>query len=356
MIQLADLLDKYSGKENHMEAELRSAHGTATKMALHFFAYNEDRCIEKRPDSPEEWKEYIKSPQMLWINIDGIRHNEILERIGKDFSLHPLVLEDIAGKRQRPKIEDYGEYLFLILKMISYDEHKKKIVIEQTSFIIGEQYVISFGERDGDVFEPVRERLRNRIGRLRKLGADYLAYCLVDAIVDNYFIVLEKLGDEIEAVENELLRKPHSAILNKIHILKRELLLIHKAVWPLREVTGTLTRNESSLVSEETGIYLRDVYDNVIQIMDTTEVYRDMLSGMLDIYLSSTSNRMNEIMKVLTIISTIFMPLTFIAGIYGMNFHYMPELEWRWGYPVSLLLMALAVAAMLLYFKKKKWL
>jgi magnesium transporter len=235
--------------------------------------------------------------------------------------------------------------------------HKNgEINTEQVSLILGSNFVFSFQEGGGDVFDPVRERIRNNKGRIRKMGADYLAYTLLDAIVDNYFIILEKLGERIEVLEEKLVTVPTPETLKLIHHLKREMIFLRKAVWPLREVIGGLERGESPFMSQSTKVYLRDVYDHTIQVIDSIETFRDMVSGMLDIYLSSVSNRLNAVMKVLTIITTIFMPLTFIAGIYGMNFKYMPELEWPWSYPIILLLMFGVGIFMLFYFKKRKWL
>lgn len=343
-------------KRNSGSPEIRNVENTDGNCVIHCIQYDGDSIREKKSASMEECALYRNNPGVLWVNVDGANQEEVLKSLGQCFGLHPLVLEDISDTRQRPKIEDHESYLYVILKMMSYDPTTNKIIIEQTSMVIGENFVLSFGEREGDVFDVVRERLRQGTGRIRKMGADYLAYNLLDAIIDNYFIVLEALGDEIEAVEEELLRKPHTRVLGQIHILKREMMFMHKAIWPLREVIGVLSRGESALVKQGTLAYLRNVYDNTVQAMDTTEIYRDMLSGMLDVYLSSTSNRMNEIMKVLTIISTIFIPLTFIAGVYGMNFRVMPELEWKWGYPGSLLLMGGVAVIMVLYFKRRKWL
>jgi magnesium transporter len=253
-------------------------------------------------------------------------------------------------------MEDYGEYIYIVLKDLDYDDKSSEIEPEQISLILGPNFVFSFQEREGDTFNTIRERIRNSKGRIRKMGADYLAYTLFDSIVDNYFIILERLGEKIEFLEEKLVSQPTPETLQVIHHLKREMIFLRKAVWPLREVVGGLERGESSLIKESTRIYLRDVYDHTIQTIDTIETYRDMVSGMLDIYLSSVSNRLNSVMKVLTIIATIFMPLTFIAGIYGMNFKYMPELEWRWGYPVIWLIVIGIGVFMLLYFRKKKWL
>jgi magnesium transporter len=281
---------------------------------------------------------------------------KVIEQLGKHFSLHPLLLEDILHTEQRPKMEDFGEYLFFVLKMLYLEEGRHEILAEQVSLILGSNFVISFQEREGDVFKYVRERIRNSKGRIRKVGADYLAYALIDAIVDNYFIILERLGETIEELEEELVTNPVSDTLQTIHHLKREMIFLRKSVWPLREVISALERGESPLIQESTGVYLRDLYDHTIQVIDSVETFRDMVSGILDIYLSSVSNKMNEVMKVLTIIATIFIPLTFIAGIYGMNFEYMPELSWRWGYPAVWFVICAIFITMLAYFKRRKWL
>ena len=257
---------------------------------------------------------------------------------------------------QRPKMEDFGDYLFIVLKMLHYDKEEDETKTEQVSLILSSNYVISFQESEGDVFDPIRERIRSDRGRIRKMGVDYLAYSLIDAIVDNYFMVLEKIGEKIEDIEDELVRNPTPEVLHTIHRLKRELIFLRKSVWPLREVISRLERWESPLIDKSIDIYLRDVYDHTIQVIDALETFRDMLSGMLDIYLSSLSNRMNEVMKVLTIIATIFIPLTFIAGIYGMNFKYMPELDSPWGYPLVYIVMLAVSAVMLVYFRRKRWL
>jgi len=240
--------------------------------------------------------------------------------------------------------------------MLSYRNENKSIQSEQVSLVLGQNVVISFQESVGDVFEQIRDRIRHAKGRIRKASADYLAYVLIDAIVDNYFAILEKLGELVESIEEELITKSTEKTLQQIHGIKRELLFLRKSVWPLRELTNNLEKTESPLIVDATKLYLRDVYDHTIQIIDTVESFRDMVSGMFDIYLSSISNRMNAVMKVLTIIATIFIPLTFIAGIYGMNFKDMPELEWKWGYPIVLIVMAVVGISMLIYFKRRKWL
>jgi len=318
--------------------------------------YDEAQYQEREIKKIEECFPFSDKPAVTWININGIHDVEIMGKIGEYVGLHPLLLEDIMNTDQRPKIEDFGDYIFIILKMIYYNEKKNEIEIEQVSLILGLNFVISFQEREGDVFNPIRERIRRGKGKMRKSGADYLAYTLIDAIVDNYFVILEGTGEKIEEMEEKLVANPTPNTLQGIHNLKRDMIFLRKSVWPLREVISGLERTESLLIKESTGIYLRDVYDHSIQVIDTIETFRDMISGMLDIYLSSISNKMNEVMKVLTIIATIFIPLTFIAGIYGMNFVYIPELQLRWGYFAALFIMAVVSIIMLIYFRKKKWL
>jgi len=317
--------------------------------------YDEEHLQEKETKSIEECFPYKNKPTVTWINVDGLHEIKVVEEIGKCFNLHPLILEDIVDTDQRPKIKDFRDYIFIVLKMLYYDKEDNEIQVEQVSLILGKNYVISFQEREGDVFNAIRERIRNNIGRIRKLGADYLVYALIDAIIDNYFIIIEKLGEKIENLEDKVSSRPKPANLRVIHRLKRDLIFLRKSVWPLREVISILERGESSLILESTNVYLRDIYGHTIQVMDTVETLRDMTSGMLEIYLSSVSNRMNEIMKMLTIVATIFIPLTFITGIYGMNFRYMPEIKWFWGYPIVLLGMLIIGIVMLIYFKRKKW-
>jgi magnesium transporter len=294
------------------------------------------------------------APGVTWVNVVGVHDVEVLQRLGQCFGLHPLVLEDIPNTEERAKLEDYDDYIFIVAKAFDTGEDNQ-VNAEQVSIILGRNFVISFEEQESPVFDPVRDRIRNGRGLIRKAGADYLAYSLIDAIVDRYFVVLETLGEKIEDLEEELVTNPTPATMQVVHRLKSEMILLRKSVWPMREVIVSLARGESGLIRDNTAIYLRDVSDHAIEVIDTMETYRDMVSSMLDIYLSSISNRMNEIMKVLTIIATIFIPLTFVAGVYGMNFRYMPEIGSRWGYPVVLGVMALAAAGMLYYFRKRKW-
>ncbi len=318
--------------------------------------YDEKDFQEIELNSIEDCFPYKDKSTVSWINIDGLHDIEVIEKVGKHFGLHPLLLEDVLNTSQRPKLDDYGSYFFIVLKMLSCDEEEGIIEAEQISLILSSRLVISFQEGVGDVFNSVRERIRNNKGRIRKAGADYLVYRLMDAVVDNYFFILEKVGERIEDLEEELVTNPTTETLVEIHELKREMIFLRKSVWPLREVVTSLDRDESSLIETSTHTYLRDLYDHTIQVIDTVETFRDLISGMLDIYLSSVGNRMNEIMKVLTIIATIFIPLTFIAGIYGMNFNYMPELQHPWGYPAALCVMFLLGCLMLVYFRKKRWL
>ncbi|MBN1795103.1 MAG: magnesium/cobalt transporter CorA [Sedimentisphaerales bacterium] len=319
--------------------------------------YDAERFEEKKIDRIEQCFDLKDTSTVTWINIDGLHDVGLIEKIGSGFGLHPLVLEDLLNSGQRPKFEDFESYAFIVFKMLGYDEKKKDVLSEQVSLILGRNFVLSIQEQPGDVFDGIRERIRNAKGRIRKMGCDYLAYALLDAVVDSYFGILEKIGDRIEIIEEKLVSKPDEKMLHEIHNLKSEMLYLRKSVWPLREVISGLTRAESELITDATGIYLRDVYDHTVQVIDTIESYRDMVSGMLDIYLSSVSNRMNAVMKVLTIIATIFMPLGFFAGVYGMNFEYMPELKWRWAYPVGFWgVIVIVVLGMLIYFKRKKWL
>jgi magnesium transporter len=318
--------------------------------------YNLHECTEGKLKGFEEWAHNREEGWVTWFNVTGIHDLDIVQRLGKTFGLHPLLMEDIVNTDQRPKMEDYGEYLFLTLKMLSFGKAETEISTDQTSIVLGKDYVLTFEEREGDVLDPVRERIRTGRGRIRSLGSDYLAYALIDAIVDNYFVILEKLGEKLEDLTNEVVGGRGGRTLATIYLLKRELIYLRKAVWPLREAISALYRGGTALIAETSEPYLRDLYDHTIQIIDTIESLRDLLSGMLDIYLSSASNRLSQVMKVLTMIATVFIPLTFIAGVYGMNFKYMPELEWRWGYPFVWLVMVGLAVTMLILFRRKRWL
>lgn len=325
------------------------------KVRISVIDYDATQLAEREMETIEECFPFKDKPTVTWINIDGLHQVDIIEKLGSCYNLHPLLLEDILNTEQRPKMEDFGDYLFFVLKMLDYGKNGV-IEAEQVSLVLGPNYVISFQEHEGDVFNTVRERIRKNKGRIRKSGADYLAYALMDSIVDNYFLILENIGERIEATEQQLAENPTMETLHAIRELKKEMIFLRKSVWPLREVINNLERGESPLIHESLNAYLRDVYDHTIQIIDTVESLRDMISGLLDVYLSSISNKMNEVMKVLTIFASIFIPLTFVAGIYGMNFQFMPELEWTWGYFGALCVMALTAGVLLVYFKRKKWL
>lgn len=318
------------------------------------FHYNGVGCEERQAEQPD----LLAPPadeSVVWINVSGVHKMEVLETLGKQFVLHPLLLEDVANTDQRPKLDDYETYFFLVMKMLSLTD-AREIAVEQVSLVLGRNYVISFQENGTDVFQPVRDRLRGGKGRLRQSGADYLLYALVDAIVDQYFAVLESMGEKIEALQHTVVDDPKPETLNDIHALKSQLLFLRRAVWPLRDVMNNLSRSDCPFLQEATKLFFRDVYDHVVQIVDTIETLREMVSASLDIYLSSVSYRLNAVMRVLTVITTIFMPLSFIASIYGMNFEHMPELRTRWGYPLVLAVMIAVGVGMLLLFRKKRWL
>lgn len=320
--------------------------------------YGPEKLVERELHRLEEILELRDTPTVTWINIEGLHDVELLRGLGRELGFHPLTLEDVLNCGQRPKIEDYGPYHFMVMKSLRLQE---ELEVEQISFFLSGHYVITLQEVPGDSFEPVRQRIRQGKGQIRRMGPDYLAYALIDALIDEFFPVLEAYGERLEDLENTLVVRPTPALLRNLHRIKRELLVLRRAAWPERELLSHLQRDESHIISPETQVYLRDCYDHTIQVIDMVETYRDLAAGMLDVYLSSTSNRMNEIMKVLTIISTIFIPLNFIAGVYGMNFDTgvsplnMPELHWYFGYPAALLVMLTVAVALVFYFHKKGW-
>jgi magnesium transporter len=325
-------------------------------MTLTVIQYGPKMPVEMRKvQSVSECFPFDSKFAVTWLRVAGNPQVETLEEIGSFLDIHPLTLEDILDTSQRPKMEDFRRYLFIELNMLIWDQDQAQIITEQVSLILAENYVVTFQEDENDVFGPVRQRLQEDVSRLVNQGTDYLVYTLIDAIVDHYFIILENLGEQIEFLEEELISDPDRSTIQKIHQMKSELIFLRKSVWPLREIIGLLERGESAFFQHSSLVYLRDVYDHSIQIIDTVETFRDMVSGLLDIYLSSISNRMNEVMKVLTIISTVFIPLSFIASVYGMNFVFMPELQWKWGYFTIWVVMILLVLGMLTYFRRKKW-
>jgi magnesium transporter len=318
--------------------------------------YDEKNFEMKEVGTVKECMAYRDKPTVTWINVDGLHDVALIEELCGQFGIHPLVIEDIVNTEQRPKTEVFDDCIYTVLKMNTYNREAGGMETEQVSIVFGEKFVLTFQERRGDIFDPVRTRIKNGKGLARRYGADFLAYALLDAVVDSNFVLLERVGEEIEEIEDELIANPSPKLLQAIYFLRTEMITLRKSVWPLREIISGLQRSGTALIKDTTSIYLRDLYDHTIQVIDTVETLRDLVSGMLDIYLSSVSNRMNEVMKVLTIFASIFIPLTFIAGVYGMNFQYMPELSWRWGYFGILSLMLAVGVVMLFYFRSKRWL
>lgn len=318
--------------------------------------YTADVVDERELETIEQTFEYRDTDHVSWINIDGLHDTELMRTLGDHFGLHPLVLEDIVNAHQRPKVEDYDGYMFVVARMLYSQDGEDELRSEQMSFVLGPRWLLSFQEVHGDVFANVRERIRAGRGRVRKAGVDYLLYALIDAIVDHYFVVLDTFGERIEQLEEDVNDEPTPETLQRIHDTRREMIHLRKAVWPMRELLSSLLRTESELIRDETDVFLRDVYDHTIQAIDAIESFRDMLSSLQDLYLSSISNKMNDVMKVLTIIATIFVPLTFVAGIYGMNFDTLPELHWKWSYLVFWVVILTMGGGMLSFFRRKGWL
>ncbi len=335
-------------------------HMDEIKITVH--DYDDDHLEEIPIDQIQKAKPYLDTPSKTWIEVRGLHDTEKLKSIWNFFDLHPLIQEDIVNTAQRPKAEVYDNCIFFVLRLLTYSEEEQKIRAEQVSIILGENYVMSFQETAAEYFKPILDRLSVQGSRIRKHQTDYLTYALIDAVVDHYFNMIEHIAEEIEILEDELLQDPEDHLLQQIHKVRREIIYFRKSVWPLRDAMNTAIRDESQFISDGTKIYLRDVYDHMIQVIDNIENYRDMVLGLHDMYMSHVSNKMNEVMKVLTIIATIFIPLTFIAGLYGMNFdteispYNLPELGWYWGYPASLAVMAVIAVIMLIYFKRKGWL
>jgi magnesium transporter len=332
---------------------------SAQRSVIRILAYGDEGFVEQEARSPEQISEILHEHPVTWVNVDGLGDLETIRKLGEVFGLHRLSLEDVVNVHQRPKVEQYEEYVFVVARMPAHGENTET---EQLSMVLGEGFVLTFQERGGDSFEPVRDRIRKNLGLIRKRTQDYLAYSLLDSVVDSYFPVLEQCGERLESIEQEVVSEPDKSTITRIYQIKRDLMGLRRAVWPLREAINALIRDARQLVSDETRIYLRDCYDHTVQIIDMLEMYRETASSLVDFYLSSISNRMNEVMKVLTIIATIFIPLSFIAGLYGMNFSSdsspwnMPELHWYWGYPFALGLMAAVAAGLLIFFRRKGWL
>jgi len=327
-----------------------------TQTRISIVDYNKDILEEQTVESIEQILQCRERDTVTWVNIEGLGNVELIGAIGEQFNIHPLVLEDILNTHQRPKLEEYEDYLYCVLKGISLAENVFAVDYEQISILILKDFVFTFKEKQDEIFEPVKRRLRSSKGHFRSQGADYLAYVILDTIVDSYFTLQDSLDDIVDSVEENLLTDPTAETLATIQEVKRELIFIRRSISPLREMLNAILRSESPLIEEKTLIYFRDISDHVLRISESIESSRDMVAGLLDIYITSISNKMNEIMKVLTVFASIFIPLTFIAGIYGMNFEYMPELKWKWAYPVLWAAFIAIPVILLVYFKKKKWL
>ncbi|MGD8933468.1 MAG: magnesium/cobalt transporter CorA [Gammaproteobacteria bacterium] len=327
-----------------------------TESRITLIDYSREGVAEEAISTIDELLPYKDKDTVTWVNIEGLQNIALIESIGTAFNIHPLVLEDILNTHQRPKFEEYDDYLYIVLKGLSPGSGKLSVNYEQISIIVLDNFIFTFKEVADSLFAPLYRRVKNGKGRIRSLGTDYLTYTILDTIVDQNFILLEMIDEILDALEDELLTEPTTETLATIQQVKRELISIRRSVLPLRDLLNAILRSDSSLIHERVHIYLRDVHDHALRISESIESYRDILSGLLDIYVSSVSNKMNEIMKILTVFASIFIPLTFIAGIYGMNFEYMPELHWKWAYPVLWILFITIPAVLLIYFRRKKWL
>lgn len=326
-----------------------------SKVYVEGFSYNEFELEEKGGERLADLAGIDAENKVTWLNIDGLHNIDLINEVGSAYKLNSLLLEDVLHVDQRPKTEDFGEYLFFTIKMF-HNNDDGSIEHEHLSFVLGENLIISFQEKPKDIFDLLRDRLRNSYGQIRQKGADYLFYRFVDTIIDNYFLVLDKIAEKIEALEDEVMEKPDTKTLQKLQVVRKELIYLRRSIYPLRESINSILKSDSKLFNSDTERFFMDVYDHTIQIIESLETYRDLLSGIMDLYMNTASNKMNEIMKVLTIMSTIFIPITFIAGIYGMNFDHIPELHLKYGYAMAWGLMILVSVFMLLFFKKKKWL
>lgn len=327
--------------------------------AIRVVAYGPDRVVERDIQDVDELHGFVGHWPVCWVNVDGLGDSNTLERLAALFHLHPLAMEDVVNTHQRAKVDQFGELTFVVTHMV---ELKDRFEAEQVSLFLGPNFVITFQERPGwDCLEPVRDRIRRHVMRIREAGPGYLTYAILDAVIDHYFPVLEAYGERLETLEDAIVGHPDRGVVAEVHAVKRDLLHLRRAIWPQREAINALVRDDIPHLNAETRLYLRDVYDHAVRIIDLVETYREVCSDLMDLYLSSISNRMNEIMKVLTVISTIFIPLTFIVGVYGMNFNTaaspwnMPELDWAFGYPLCLLLMAIITAGQFLFFRRKGW-
>lgn len=350
-----DLFDYFYDEPGSLPGTL-SIEEDAAPSKIVLIDYNESNASRLQVVNPEDCTLYLDTESVSWVDVSGLGSEDILQRLGKVFDLHPLVLEDVVNVPQRPKVEDYDDQLVIIAQMVMPKEKGDGFWIEQVSFVLGKHYLLTVQEEpQRDCFGPVRDRIRTNKGSVRKSGTDYLAYALLDALIDGFFPVLEDYGERIEELEDEVLRSPTRQTLEKIYQIRRELLALRRSIWPQRNAINSLIRGDSDLISPSVQIYLRDCYDHIVQVMDMVETYRELASGLMDVYLSSVSNKMNEIMKFLTVMSSIFIPLTFIAGVYGMNFEYMPELKMRWGYFACWGVMLAIAFALCFFFWRRGW-
>ena len=327
-----------------------------TKVKINLINYNENESSEKTIKNISDLTEYNTQKSIKWIDIKWVHNEKLIHEIWELYDIHPLVLEDVANTTQRPKIEEYADYTFIVLKIINFSKEKHEVNIEQFSILVGKDYVISFDENEYDDFKWVKARILSGKWKITKLWSDYLMYAIMDAVVDQYFTVLEEISEKMEELEDELMFSPNQNLLNKIYSLKKEIVYLKKSIWPLRDVISSIQHSENKLITKNTMVYLRDLYDHTIQAIETVETFRDLTWWMLDLYLSTVSNKMNEVMKVLTIFSAIFIPLTFLAWVYGMNFEYMPELSMKIAYPIWWICVVVLIIIMLLIFRRKKWL
>jgi len=346
------------GKRRHKQrglppGTLTAPAGATVPQTIKVIHYTAELLREADVGSVDEVAQFKQAEGVTWVNVDGLGNVDLIREIGTLFGLHPLPLEDVLSLRQRPKVDDYENHIYHVLRMLHYDG---AVETEQVSIFLGGDFVVTFQERPCDCLEPIRDRVRRGKGQIRRQGADYLMYAIIDAVIDGYFPFLEQIGEVVEELEDEVVEKPTRQTLGRVHEIKRDLLNVRRAIWPLREAINALIREESSLVGDTARVYLRDCYDHAVQVLDMIETYRELAGGLMDVYLSSVSNKMNEVMKVLTVIATIFIPLTFLAGIYGMNFEKMPEVKWPWAYPAVWGIMILSAVVMLVLFRRKGWL
>lgn len=322
---------------------------------IRIISYGQDNVVDQECDAndPDAFAKAFEDQSVTWIDVQGFGDDKLMRRIGTVFQLHPLLLEDVINVPQRPKVEPYGNHLLIVVRMVRLEA--AMIEMEQVSVVVGKNYVLTFQERYGDVFDPVRRRIRDSQAAVRKHGSDYLAYALIDTIVDGYYPVLESIGDQLESLESAVVTDPSPELLGQLNQFKNQLVNLRRGIWPQRESVSKLARDDYPAITEEVRVYLRDTYDHCVQTSEVTEMYREMVTGLMNVYLSAVANRTNEVMKVLTIVATIFIPLTFLAGIYGMNFDYMPELHNKWAYPFVWLTMVALSLVMLVWFQRKGW-